>query len=120
MPILKRSIHAPGLGRNFNHLGFQLSSKYGEARPSAMTMKNSTIMCAGCAKAKPSDAPKNGAVQGVASTVASTPFMNAPALPWREDAAPAALMVPPPRVISKMPNKLSATSVTMTVRATMK
>ena len=32
-----------------------------------------------CAKAKPSAVPRNGAVQGVASVVASTPLKNAPA-----------------------------------------
>src|SRR5581483_5525651 len=113
---LNFSIQAPGFGRNFNHAGWQLRITYGNARPSPTTANISRINGGGCAKANPSAAPRNGAVQGVASTVASTPLKKAPAAPERDASAPAAFITPLPGLISKSPNKFNATSVTMTVR----
>ena len=63
---------------------------------------------------------RNGAVQGVASAVASTPLKKAPAAPLLEASVPAASIARPPIVTSKTPNKFSATSVTSTVRETRK
>ena len=74
MAILNFSIHAPGLGKNFSHAGFQLNTTYGAANPTPTARKISTMNGALWANAKPSAMLKNGAVQGVARTVASTPL----------------------------------------------
>src|ERR1700753_3163580 len=82
--ILNFSIHAPGLGKNFNHVGFQLNRIYGEARPRPTARKIKMIIPVLCAKAKPRAGARNGAVQGVASVVARTPLKNAPGAPCLE------------------------------------
>ncbi len=120
MAILNFSIHAPGFGRNFSHAGFQLNTTYGAASPRPTARKISTMNAALWANAKPSAMLKNGAVQGVARTVASTPLKNAPAAPCLEARFPAASSARPPSVTSNTPNKFSATSVTSVVRQTMK
>src|SRR5476651_1937705 len=96
MAILNFSIHAPGLGRNFSHAGFQLNKTYGAERPRPTVKKISAMTAALWAKAKPSAAPKNGAVQGVASAVASTPLKNAPLAPCFEARFPAVSSARPP------------------------
>ena len=63
-----------------------------------------------CANAKPSAGARNGAVQGVARVVASTPLKNAPGAPCFEASWPAASAIFPPGVISYTPNRFSATS----------
>src|SRR5216684_4454692 len=88
--ILNFSIHAPGLGRNFNQAGCQLKITYGEASPTPTVKNMSTMIPALWAKANPRAAPRNGAVQGVASKVASTPLKNEPAGPCLEANVPAA------------------------------
>src|SRR5262249_30400021 len=100
---------------------FQLSSRYGEARPSPAARKISTVI-SGCLKEKanPAAAPKNGAEQDVASTVASNPLKNAPADPSFADSVPAAVAVPEPRVTSNTPNRFSAINVTSVVITTRK
>ena len=118
--ILNFSIHAPGLGRNFSHAGFQLNKIYGDASPMPTVRKIKTMMDVLCKKAKPSAAPKNGAVQGVARTVARTPLKNAPVEPCFEASSPAVSSVRPPSVTSKIPNRFSATSVMSVMRQTMK
>ena len=83
----------------------------------ATAVNKTTMPTGGCVNANPRAVPKNGAVQGVASTVASMPLKNAPMFPLREAAFEAALVKRPP-VISKTPKKLSATSVTRRVMRT--
>src|SRR5205085_8989878 len=79
----------------------------------------SKMTVADWAKAKPRAVPRNGAVQGVASTVAKTPWKNEPASP------PPAVQPSKPRFalwgneISKTPNKFSAkTSTTALMKTT--
>ena len=74
-------------------------------------------MPAGWVKAKPSAAPRKGAVQGVARMVASTPLKNAPAGPCFDAKVPAVSMTRPPGLISKRPKRFSATRVTSAVRS---
>ena len=114
---LNRSIHGPGLGRKRSHLGFQLNTTYGNARPSATVTKTSRITAAVCVKAKPSAGARNGAVHGVASTVASTPLKNAPPAPSRPATEPAAAPTEPSDT-SNNPNRFSATSRMSTVNNT--
>ena len=72
------------------------------------------------ANAKPIAAPRKGAEQDVAKTVASKPLKNAPAAPCFEARVVAAVRAPDPRVISKTPNRFNAMSVTNVVIATRK
>ncbi len=67
------AIHGPGFGKNRNQAGCAQSSKYGALIPAAIATNIDNMMAADCVKAKPSAVPKNGAVHGVASTVAKTP-----------------------------------------------
>src|SRR5579859_8250544 len=96
MATLNFSIQTPGFGKNFSHAGFQLSTTYGAARPSPTNRKIRTISDEPWAKAKPSAGARNGAVQGVASAVASSPLKNAPGAPGLEASWPAALKACPP------------------------
>src|SRR6266550_1618221 len=68
-------------------------------------------------KAKPSAVPRNGAVHGVARTVAKSPWKNDPASCWPlvEESKPR--VTPCGSEISKTPNKLSANTRTMTLKA---
>ena len=114
--ILNFSIHAPGLGKNLSQAGCQLSSTYGKARPNPTVSNTATMTRGVCAKANPRAMLRNGAVQGVAKIVASTPLKNAPAAPCLDARLPAAPMICPPRLTSKTPNRFNATSATRTVR----
>ena len=69
------------------------------------------------AKAKPIAAPRKGAEQEVARTVANRPLKNAPALPCFDAKPVAVVRTPDPGVISKTPNRFSAMSVTSVVIA---
>src|SRR5207247_1108965 len=105
--ILNFSIHTPGFGRNFSQSGRQLNTTYGAASPKATANNVRTMTADGCVNANPSATPRNGAVQGVASKVASTPLKNAPAAPPRDASSLAAPMPRPLRVTSKTPNEYS-------------
>ena len=72
------TIHAPGRGRRASRPGSSASSRYGAAMPSPSAVKIASASAAGRASAKPSAAPMNGAVQGVATSTASTPVRNEP------------------------------------------
>jgi hypothetical protein len=72
------TIQGPGLGKNRNHAGCALKSRYGALIPAAMAMNIARMITADCVNAKPSAVPRNGAVHGVASTVANTPWKNEP------------------------------------------
>src|SRR5262245_22610809 len=75
---------------------------------------------AGLLNANAIAAPKNGAEQDVAKTVARRPLKNAPAPPCFEARVVAAVRVPDPRETSKTPKRFSAMSVTNVVIATRK
>ena len=69
-------------------------------------------------KAKPRAAPRKGAVQGVASTVAKTPLKKAPAGPCLAAKPPAAPTTRPLRLTSNRPKRFKAISVTSVVSPT--
>src|SRR5438132_1689730 len=81
MNCLKVSIHAPGRGRTFTACGKIESSRYGVESPTAITVKIANDSVVDTASAAPSAGARNGALQGVATTVASTPVKNDPAYP---------------------------------------
>src|SRR5215472_13302914 len=113
---LNRSIHGPGLGRIFSHAGCQLNTRYGADRPVPTTSRiNIVRMGLLRANAKPIAAPRKGAEQEVARTVASRPLKNAPAAPCFEAKPVAVVRTPDPGVTSNTPNKFSAISVTNVV-----
>ena len=70
-----------------------------------------------CENANPSAGARNGAVQGVARIVASTPLKNAPPAPSFEATEPAATPTEL-SVTSNSPKRFSATSVTRIVNKT--
>ncbi len=67
------SIHAPGRGSRRRQPGNQVNSTKGSAMPTPSAANTSSVSAAGCASAKPSAAPMNGAVHGEAMATASTP-----------------------------------------------
>ena len=82
-----------------------------------MAMNIATMTGGDCENAKPSAVPRNGAVHGVASTVANTPWKKEPRSPLRS------VLESKPRVmlcgseISKTPNRFSAKTRTITLSA---
>ena len=74
---LNVTIHAPGRGRARARPGSALSARYGSAMPTPIAPNTASACSAGKPTAYPSDAPMNGAVQGDAIAVASTPDKNA-------------------------------------------
>ena len=81
MACLKRSIQPPGLGNRRIHSGLHANTRYGSAMPRPAAVKTAKMVAAGWLKAKPRAAPRKGAVQGVARTVASTPLRKLPSRP---------------------------------------
>src|SRR4051794_12744625 len=81
MSCFTRTVHGPGLGKSRSHAGCAESRKYGDDIPAAIAKNMSRIVQPDWVKANPSAVPKNGAVQGVARTVAKTPSKNEPASP---------------------------------------
>jgi hypothetical protein len=78
---LRVSIHAPGRGKRDASPGTKPISRNGSASPSP-SARNTSSASSGCAvKAKASADPMNGAVQGLATTTASTPVKKSPAGP---------------------------------------
>ena len=63
--------------------GASVSTRNGSARPSPSARITASASAAGWVRAKPTAVPMNGAVQGVATTAASTPVKNEPASPER-------------------------------------
>src|SRR6185503_15513369 len=78
MNCFKCTIQGPGLGKKRSHPGCALKSRYGALIPAAMAMNIARMITADCVNAKPRAVPRNGAVHGVASTVANTPWKNEP------------------------------------------
>src|SRR5262249_35307799 len=110
------SIQGPGLGRNRSHAGCALNSRYGARMPAATAMNIDKMIAGAWVNAKPSAVPRNGAVQGVASTVANTPWENEPSKSLRS------LVESNPRVtdcgneISNTPKRFSANTRTITLK----
>src|SRR5215813_15321741 len=77
------TIQGPGFGRNRNQAGCALKSRYGALMPAAIAINIARITSDDCENAKPNAVPRNGAVHGVASTVANTPWKNEPKSSWR-------------------------------------
>ena len=73
MACLKRTIHSPGRGSQRSHAGCHDRMTYGSARPIAVAVKARNRMPSDCVNANPIAGPRNGAVHGVARTVARTP-----------------------------------------------
>ena len=102
---MKTPIQDPGRGSNRAMAGTRLASASGAANPTPSAIKIANASGAGAISAKPSAAPMNGAVQGVATTVANTPVAKAPNTPSR----PANRLPMPtnPRPNSATPERLS-------------
>ena len=73
-----------------------------------MASRTATVCGAGWLSAKPRAAAMNGAVQGVATTTASTPVKKAPVMPLL-DASPWPMPVKPP-AISNTPDRFRPTT----------
>ncbi len=114
------SIHAPGFGRSRSHAGCALTARYGALIPAAIARNINRIMGPDCVKANPSAAPRNGAVQGVARTVAKTPWRNDPRSPSRDAHAKMPVLAPPGSVISKTPKRFKAKTSTSALMPTTK
>ncbi len=68
-----RSIHGPGRGKRWRQPGISTKAMYGTAMPRPSVPNTARASGAGWVTAKPSAAPMNGAVQGLAASTASTP-----------------------------------------------
>ena len=100
-----RTIHAPGLGMRLRNAGMNAIAKKGKARPKPSPANIRIAKPVGNNKAAPIAAAMKGPVQGVATTAASTPVQNEPAIPpLRVSFSPAPM---PP--ISKRPARLAVT-----------
>ena len=73
--FLKCSIHVPGLGSNLSIDGKMPTKRKGKLRPSPTDKKMRRVTGNEDVKAKVSATPRNGALHGVESIVASTPEM---------------------------------------------
>mmetsp|Transcript_23223 Transcript_23223/g.54973 ORF Transcript_23223/g.54973 Transcript_23223/m.54973 type:complete len:221 (+) Transcript_23223:2387-3049(+) len=104
---LKVSIHAPGRGSQRWAAGQNASTRKGRARPRPSARNTASITAAGWASAKARAAPMKGAVQGVATTAASTPVKKLPVNPLRAARPePRPVKLPP---ISNSPERFNPT-----------
>ncbi len=81
MNCLNVSIHAPGRGSTFTADGKMDRSRYGVESPTPMAVKIVNDSNVGTASAAPSAGARKGALQGVATAVASTPVRKESAYP---------------------------------------
>src|SRR5437867_12111480 len=111
------SIHGPGVGSNRSQAGCALKSKYGALMPAAIATNIDKMIAGDCENAKPSAVPRNGAVQGVASTVANTPWKNEPrsSLPSVVEGRPRVMLCG--NEISNTPKRFRANTRTITLSA---
>src|SRR5713226_6139132 len=70
---LNQVIQAPGRGNRLANPGTAVASTIGAASPMPSATNTASASGAGATSAKPSAAPMNGAVQGVATIVARMP-----------------------------------------------
>ena len=82
-----------------------------------MAMNIARMIVGDCVKAKPSAVPRNGAVHGVASTVAKTPWKNEPRKSLRSLVESKPRVMPCGSEISNTPKRLSANTSTITLSA---
>ena len=75
---LKVSIHFPGLGKNETICGNIKKIRYGSAKPTETLKKITKIRLLDASIENPTAVPKNGALQGVARSVAKTPDKKCP------------------------------------------
>src|SRR5215510_13391463 len=114
------SIHWSGLGKNRSHAGCALKSKYGALIPAAMATNIARMITADCVKAKPSAVPRNGAVHGVAKTVAKTPWKNEPSRSLRSLVESKLLVTDCGNETSNTPKRFSAKTSTITLNTSTK
>src|SRR5215470_8961383 len=114
------SIHGPGFGRNRSQAGCALKRKYGALIPAAMAMNIARMIAGDCVNAKPSAVPRNGAVQGVASTVANTPWKNEPSKSLRSLVESKLRVTDCGNETSNTPKRLSANTSTITLNTSTK
>ena len=110
------TIQGPGLGRNRSQAGCALKSRYGALIPAAMAMNIARMIAADCVNAKPSAVPRNGAVHGVASTVANTPWKNEPSRSLRSLVESKLRVTDCGNEISNTPKRFSANTSTITLK----
>src|SRR4029450_7933247 len=110
------SLQGPGLGKKRSHAGCALKSKYGALIPAAMAMNIARMIAGDCVNAKPSAVPRNGAVHGVASTVANTPWKNEPSRSLRSLVESKLRVTDCGNEISKTPKRFSANTSTITLK----
>ena len=96
MTCLSVSIQAPGLGSQLLAAALLLMATIGAAIPTPSAAKIISALTGGWVRAKPSALPIKGAVQGLATTTASTPVKKLPRVPG-------ALARPAPRFIQRFP-----------------
>jgi hypothetical protein len=97
MNCLKVSIHAPGRGSTFTAPGKIERRRYGVESPIAITVKMRNDCAVESASAAPSAGARNGAEQGVATTVARIPVK-------KEPASPDFICSSPPTAVAARPN----------------
>ena len=81
MICLKRTIQGPGFGSQRVHTGTSVRMSQGRAMPRPSARNTAEAVTVLCVTAYPSAAPIKGAVQGDATTTASTPVQKLPAGP---------------------------------------
>src|SRR5580700_7769356 len=114
MTCLKVSIQRPGRGNALTACGNIDSSKYGADKPRPIAVNTRKDCGVGRTSAAPNAGARNGALQGVATTVANTPAKREPPYPvpiWSDEPTPVALT---PN--SNTPLKLRANTSMTTVR----
>src|SRR5205807_7944656 len=109
------TIHGPGCGRNRSQADCALSRKYDALIPAAIATNIDKITAGDCENAKPSAVPRNGAVHGVARTVANTPWRNEPRSFLRSVVESNPRVRPCGREISNTPKRFSANTRTITL-----
>ena len=88
--------------------------------PAAMAMNIARIITGDCVNAKPRAVPRNGAVHGVASTVAKTPWKNEPRRSLRSVVESKLRVILCDSEISKTPKRFSANTRTITLNTSTK
>src|SRR5580698_3795640 len=114
MTCLKVSIQRPGRGNTLMACGNIDNSRYGADKPRPIAVNTRKDCSVGRTSAAPNAGARNGALQGVATTVASTPAKSEPPYPWllwSDEPTPVAL-----NPNSNTPLKLSAKTSMTTVR----
>src|SRR4029079_13856215 len=110
------TIQGPGLGKKRSQAGCALKSRYGALMPAATATNIARMIAADWVKANPSAVPRNGAVHGVASTVANTPWKNEPSRSLRSLVESKLCVTDCGRETSNTPKRFSANTSTITLK----